>query len=521
MTVHDTTRATHTNPAPEPSPNRSIASASPPRSQLLLAAGALTGWGLLAAWWTPRGPVTTAQALTAMAVGLLLGGVAGLVLRSRWAMLLAPVFFVIVFELARLGTVGLTAGGPHASTYGAIGLVVGRGIHGLLALTPMVLGASLGAAAARHRGSSMAQRHGPRGARSRIRIAVTFVTAATVTLLAVGIARPASTAAIVNAGGVPVEGSVAELTRVDINGHDLAMMIRGRSTTNPVLLFLAGGPGGTELGAMRHHGQDLEANFTVVTLDQRGAGRSYDQVDPASTLTLDNAVADTIAVTDYLRGRFDQDKVYLVGQSWGSILTVLAAQQRPDLFHAVVGSGQMVSPRETDRITYRDTLAWAGKTGNTALVNQLTASGPPPYSTMLDYEPALSHMSEVYPYDHRPNAEGAGEMSEGLLVGEYSLLDKAHVFAGFLDTFGILYPQLQGIDFRTDVPRLEVPVYLFQGRYETPSRAGLAKEWFTALDAPAKQLTLAATSGHRSLWEQPKQFHTFMTDTVLAGANSP
>ena len=107
-------------------------------------------------------------------------------------------------------------------------------------------------------------------------------------------------------------------------------------------------------------------------------------------------------------------------------------------------------------------------------------------------------------------------MSEGLLVGEYSLLDQAHVFAGFLDTFAVLYPQLQDIDLRTDVPRLDVPVYLFQGRHETRGRAVLAEQWLGALDAPDKQLAVAATSGHRALWEQPGAFHTFMTETVLA-----
>ncbi len=522
MTFQTTTNpSSPTDQATEPPPSRPTWWAGRGSSRILVTTGVLAGWALLAAWWTPRGPVTTAQALTAMVVGLLLGAVAGLTLRSRWAMLLAPLVFVVVFELARLGTVGLTAGPPHASTYGLIGLAVGRGVHGLLALAPMVLGASLGATVARRRARSTVERNGRRGVGSHLRTAVTVVTAVAVTLLGLGIARPADTAAIVDAGGAPVAGSVAELTRVDINGHELAMMVRGRSTNNPVLLFLAGGPGGTELGAMRHHGQDLEADFTVVTLDQRGAGRSYGQLDPTSTLTLDSAVADVFGVADYLRARFGQDKVYLVGQSWGTILAVLAAQERPDLFHAVIGAGQMVSIRATDTITYRDTLAWADQTGNAALVDQLTASGPPPYTSMLDYEPALAHMSDVYPYDHSGNAEGAGEMSEGLLVGEYSLLDKLHVFAGFLDTFGVLYPQLQGIDFRTDVPRLEVPAYLFQGRYETPGRAVLAEEWFSALDAPAKELVVAETSGHRSLWEQPAQFHTFMTDTVLAGTSSP
>ncbi len=513
--------------APPTTPTHPSAEGSSPRpggwpsrltTRVLLVTGVLAGWGLVAAWWTPRGPVTTSQALIAMGVGLTLGLGAGIVLNSRWSMLIAPVTFMVIFELARIATDGPTVDGLHASTYGLLALATGRGMHGLLAVAPMMLGASLGAGVTRRRSG---ERHNQRVARSRVRGAVTVVAATALALLAVGVAVPASTAPIVGADGQVVTGSVTELTRVDVGDHDLALMIRGESTSNPVLLFLAGGPGGTELGAMRNNGEELEADFTVATLDQRGAGRSYDQLDPASTLTLSGAVTDTVAVTNYLRGRFGQDKVYLVGQSWGSLLGVLAAQQHPELFHAVIGAGQMVSIRETDVITYRDTLARARERGDAQLVSTLTASGPPPYADVLAYEPALSQMSALYPYDHSVNAEGAGEMGEGLGASEYSLLDKAHVFAGFLDTFAALYPQLQDIDLRVDAPRLEVPVYLFQGLHETPGRAVLAREWFAALDAPAKALVVADTSGHRSLWEQPAEFHTFMTDTVLGRGVTP
>ena len=152
-------------------------------------------------------------------------------------------------------------------------------------------------------------------------------------------------------------GSVAELVRVPIGGHDQAMMIRGTSTNNPVLLFLADGPGGTELGAMRRHGQGLEQDFTVVTWDQRGTGKSYENLDPTSTLTLHQAVSDTIDVTDYLRSRFGQDRIYLLGQSYGTILGVLAVQQHPELYRTYIGVGQMVDPRETDTVFYADALA--------------------------------------------------------------------------------------------------------------------------------------------------------------------
>jgi pimeloyl-ACP methyl ester carboxylesterase len=98
--------------------------------------------------------------------------------------------------------------------------------------------------------------------------------------LTAGISRPSSTDAILTDTGTPMAGSVAELIRVPVGGHDQAMMIRGTSTSNPVLLFLAGGPGGSELGAMRRHGQALEKDFVVVTWDQRGTGKSYDSLDP-------------------------------------------------------------------------------------------------------------------------------------------------------------------------------------------------------------------------------------------------
>ncbi len=99
---------------------------------------------------------------------------------------------------------------------------------------------------------------------------------------------------------------------------------------------------------------------------------------------------------------------------------------------------------------------------------------------------------------------------------EYSLLELMHAFAGFFDTFTVLYPQLQEIDFRKDAAHLAVPLYLMGGRYEAPGRLGPAKQWFDLLDAPTKEWIHFDTSGHRPLFEQPEEFHQQMTDTVLA-----
>jgi pimeloyl-ACP methyl ester carboxylesterase len=476
-------------------------------------------FGVVAGWWTPRGPVTVTEALVAMLSGLAVGAAAGMVLRSRWAMLVSPAVFVAVFEVVRLRAVGPTVDGIRPdSLYGLVALVAGRGFHGLLTLTPMVLGAALGAGWGRRRAEPAVQRGGVSRAALFLRRAVAAFVGVGLLLLAALVARPASTAAITGPDGAPMPGSVAELVRVSVEGHDLSMMIRGDDATNPVLLYLAGGPGGTELGAMRRHGRALEHDFVVATLDQRGTGASYDQIDPLSTMTVRSAVDDVIAVAGYLQRRFGADQLYLVGQSWGTILGVLAVQREPESFAAFVGVGQMIDPRRTDRIFYDDTLAWARTTGRTALARQLELNGPPPYADLLDYPTVLGHEQDVYAYDHSMNAEGDGQMVENLPVGEYGLLGTVNLARGLLDTFAIMYPQLQDIDLRTSAVQLDVPVYLVEGRFEPRGRAEPAREWFTQLDAPSKQWIEFATSGHRPLFEQPDLFHQVMTRTVLAGA---
>ena len=345
--------------------------------------------------------------------------------------------------------------------------------HALVSLVPMALGAALGAGTARRLATTPSLAPIGRSTGLYARRSVAVVTALGLIALSVALARPASTDPIVDADGNEIPGSVAELTTVDVNGHDLAMMIRGHSVDNPVLLFLAGGPGGSELGAMRRHLPELEEHFTVVTWDQRGSGKSYSQLDPTDTVTLEGNVDDTIEVTNYLRDRFGQDQIYLLGQSWGTTLGVLAIQEHPELYQAYIGTGQMVSQLETDRIFYQDTLVWAEANGDDGFVDRLNEIGQPPYDEILFYETALANEQAVYRYDHSPNSEGQGQMSENLIVKEYALIDQVHALGAFLDTFAALYPQLQNIDFRDTATDFDVPLFFVQGANEADGRAEL------------------------------------------------
>jgi pimeloyl-ACP methyl ester carboxylesterase len=475
------------------------------RIGLTAALALATAAAAIAAWLTPRGPVTTSDALLSILAALIVGLAAGLVTGKRWSMLVTPVSFVVAFEVFRLGVEGPTVDGIHlSSTYGVIAFVLGRLFPGLLILFPLAVGAAYGVWLAGRLGDESATTMGIAG------WVLAGLASLAVMLLAISVARPATTEPILGAGGEPLPGSIAELRTLTIGGHEQTMMIRGRDIQNPVLLYLAGGPGGTDLGAMRAD-VGLEQYFVVVTWDQRGSGKSYAALDPVETLTLEQMVSDTIVVTNYLRERFGQQKIYLVGNSWGTILGILAVHGHPELFHAYVGAGQMVSLRETDILFYEDTLAWAHGTGNVPLTAKLLENGPPPYDNLLDYEPALSY---EHAWNSYPELDTSKEMPSNLFVPENSLMDRVNGLRGFLDTFSVLYPQLQGLDLRSQASNIKVPVYMVLGVHEARGRAVLADEWFDQLEAPSKERVVFEHSGHRPLFEEPALFTALMARVV-------
>lgn len=137
----------------------------------------------------------------------------------------------------------------------------------------------------------------------------------------------AHTPSIVDEHGKPLDGSIAELRKINLNGRQEWISVRGNDAENPVLLFLAGGPGGTQIAAVRHDLSRLEEHFVVVVWDQPGSGKSYRA--GGADLTADTYIRDGLALTEYLREQFEQDKIYLVGESWGSALGIFLAEKSP------------------------------------------------------------------------------------------------------------------------------------------------------------------------------------------------
>ncbi len=215
--------------------------------------------------------------------------------------------------------------------------------------------------------------------RTALLVGAVFLGVILVSVLAVWMSQAyAMTPPITDAQGEVVPGSIATLQKVQLGDSEQWVSIRGKDVNNPVLLFLAGGPGGSQLTTARHALSELEDHFVVVNWEQPGAGKSFNAVN-RSTLTPERYINDGHELVLHLRERFGQDKVYVLGESWGSALGIMLVQRYPDLFHAFIGTAQMVAFLETDLICYDFAQNWAQERGDMQKVAQLQEQGPPPY----------------------------------------------------------------------------------------------------------------------------------------------
>lgn len=322
---------------------------------------------------------------------------------------------------------------------------------------------------------------------------------------------------ITDATGTPLPNSIAVLEKVDLNGSEQWISIRGKDVNKPVLLFLAGGPGGSQLVTERRALGELEDYFVVVNWEQPGAGKSFDAVD-RSTLTPERYVTDGIALVNYLRERFDEDKVYVLGESWGTVVGIWMVQREPELFHAYIGTGQMVAFLENDRICYDFVLELMLERGNTEKVQQLIEQGPPPYYGKGVAMKEAAFLMETFNYMNAdPNiADDGFNTFQDLAGSEYGLYDKVNWFRGALETMDAVYPQLWEVDFRTQATQLDVPVYFLIGRHDVNAPPVLAEEYFEMLDAPHKEFIWFERSGHNPWVTESAEFVDVIVNKVLA-----
>jgi pimeloyl-ACP methyl ester carboxylesterase len=320
------------------------------------------------------------------------------------------------------------------------------------------------------------------------------------------------------AGGAMTIASVNgidEATFLSIGNTRQWVSIRGQDRSNPVVLVVHGGPGAS-LGWMPLAFIPWERDFVVAQWDQPGAGKTFGAADRVfdRSLTIERMAADGIRVAEYLRSHLRQDRIILVGWSWGSVLGLHMIKARPDLFAAYVGTGQVVNMQEGEALAYARVLEKARKRGDTDAVAELEAIGPPPYDAQSEIGVQRKWATAYEGY-----SSNAAVVADWLLAPRASLTDVYDFISGLIQSQNhFMGAAMNGPFVTADLRRIgfdfQVPVFVIQGTEDDYTPAALSRAYVDAITAPRKEFVAIEGAGHLAIVSRSNEFLTAMTARV-------
>lgn len=335
------------------------------------------------------------------------------------------------------------------------------------------------------------------------------------------IVSPGNPQPLSDQNGNLISNSISEKTFVDINGVRQGMIIKSKDPSNPVLLYLHGGM--PEYFLSRQYPTGLEDNFTVVWWEQRGSGLSYDPETPRESINSEQLIADTLAVTNYLRQRFKKDKIYLMSHSGGTFIGIQAAARAPELYYAYIGVAQVSDQFESERLAYEYMLEEFKANGNDSMVRKLEAAPVSIADGISDKYLSLRDMamhSLGVGTTHVMKSVLTGIFLPSLFHPEYTFMEKINLWrAKSQSGVSSMWKEMINTDMSEKIPELDIPVYFFEGVHDYTCSFSGAQSYFKTLKAPLKGLYIFEQSAHSPVFEEPDKAITILKEDVLQGKN--
>ncbi|MCR5667752.1 MAG: alpha/beta hydrolase [Lachnospiraceae bacterium] len=306
-----------------------------------------------------------------------------------------------------------------------------------------------------------------------------------------------------------LKNGVNETTYLDLNGQEQYVMMMGEDISNPVIIYLHGGPASPDTYISYSFADYLTADYTFIGWDQRGCGRTYfrnEERDPGNaTATFAQALDDLDQLVSYACERFGQDQVIIMGHSYGSMLGSVYACEHPDRVSAYIGIGQFVSIEDADLYSYQDALNQADAEGKKALEDAYTAyCEDPGIQTLIQ----LRNQTSLY----HPVTKEADQFGLSLF-SPYAGIDDIRWFTkqfGDLDSYVALnqklYDEVLKYNAYDTTMEFGCPVCFISGAQDWVCPTDQSEAYLDALDAPAKKMYRVDGCGHDVHCASPEEF---------------
>jgi proline iminopeptidase len=316
-----------------------------------------------------------------------------------------------------------------------------------------------------------------------------------------------------------VQGQVNNFAGIDeqlyiqLGGEKQYVEIMGSSKQNPVLLFIHGGPGWPQTPQLRYFNADLKRSITVVAWEQSGCGKSFMANPGPKILSLKQLVSDAHELTQWLKQKFNTDKIYLAGFSWGSVIGLHLAEQYPDDYAAYISISQVVDLQRSivlSREWIKQQATLKADKDMLEKVSRLEKKDTSFCKNELEcflkkYEMLSAYHGAIY----NTKVEAEVERSQAFYP-DYKDYDW---LSGFIYSANRLGDALFQTDL-TRIKKLNIPVYFFLGRHDWSLPTRVTEDFFDQLDAPGKEIVWFEYSGHEPLVEEAALFNQKLIEKI-------
>lgn len=302
---------------------------------------------------------------------------------------------------------------------------------------------------------------------------------------------------------------------IPVNGQEQYLLIKGEDVKNPVILHLHGGPGAPDGMAAYWFSKDLVDAFTVVCWDQRGCGNTYyrnrEKNADNETVNWEQALADVDAVVAYLCERFEQEKVYLLGHSYGTLVGSAYALRHPEKVAYYVAVSQVVSVKEAETRSFEKARKLAEEQGKN--IKKMVAA----YETFMKESTIINNgklRRLTLPYHNMPRTKNivlVGLVSPYLTWNAFRW--QARMMFRMMDTIRLnqkLIDYLMTVNLMEKEDEYQVPILFVEGKCDPVCPVDCVREYMDKIKAPKKELAVFEGSVHCPNYDDPEEFAKLM-----------
>ncbi len=308
-------------------------------------------------------------------------------------------------------------------------------------------------------------------------------------------------------GKIPHTHTLSEKTEIAIDGGKIGLIILSDNTDNPVLLVCGGGPGIPQYLMESFYPSVLPEYFTVCYFDYRGTGLSYASGIAPDKMTTERYLDDTLLLTDYLKERFHQEKIYIMGHSFGTFIALNTVSHHPENYIAYLAMSQNCNQYRSELLGYDYMRTRYEEEGNSSMVAQFDT-----YHIRESQDDYRKYTNSGL-RDKAMHSLGVGTTADmdnvitdiflpSLRIPAYTPAERINIWKGKAASgkFAV-HEESRLFNAFEEIQCLDIPIYFFAGENDMTCNTSLQKEYYEMVKAPAKEFFLYEGCAHSPIYE--------------------